>query len=515
MNTPMLQQRLTYTPTELGFGTSGLRGLVTDMTDLECFVNVTGFLAFLKDKKSITVGDTVSIGGDLRKSTPRIMRAVTAAIEHAGYVAESCGYVPTPTLALWAIQHNQASIMVTGSHIPADRNGIKFYTPTGEILKSDELAIKESVRRVRRDLYESNGDMFSADGELNSLPVVSAVTNDASRQYLKRYTDIFPATTFKNRHIIVYQHSAVGRDLLVELFQLLGATVTAVDRTEKFVPIDTENVTPDDQAHFVAIAQEYPDAFAIISTDGDSDRPFVIDESGTFHRGDVVGAIVAKALHADFAAIPISSSDAVDTYMKQNDVTIEHTKIGSPYVIEAMNTAPNDAVSRVGWEVNGGFLTGSPILFNNVELSPLATRDAFLPILMTLYEAVSKNVSVSELMAQLPKRATQAGLIDNFEKNSSTLIVQKLGRKDKAAFALISDCFTIKNGFGKPTNINTTDGIRIFFDNNEIAHIRPSGNAPQLRIYSVADTQQRADQIVELGIAENGILRALETAVKN
>ncbi len=59
MNTPTLQQRLTYTPTELGFGTSGLRGLVTDMTDLECYINVTGFLAFLKDKKSIGAGDSI------------------------------------------------------------------------------------------------------------------------------------------------------------------------------------------------------------------------------------------------------------------------------------------------------------------------------------------------------------------------------------------------------------------------------------------------------------------------
>ncbi|MGO7770887.1 hypothetical protein ACC736_39275, partial [Rhizobium ruizarguesonis] len=31
--------------------------------------------------------------------------------------------------------------MVTGSHIPADRNGIKFYLPDGEIDKSDEADI--------------------------------------------------------------------------------------------------------------------------------------------------------------------------------------------------------------------------------------------------------------------------------------------------------------------------------------------------------------------------------------
>lgn len=509
MNTPMLQQRLTYTPTELGFGTSGLRGLVTDMTDLECFVNVTGFLAFLKDKKSITVGDTVSIGGDLRKSTPRIMRAVTAAIEHAGYVAESCGYVPTPTLALWAIQHNQASIMVTGSHIPADRNGIKFYTPTGEILKSDEASIKESVSLQREKIYASTQQMFTAKGALVNIPKLPEEQTEPTATYLERYTNLFPKSAFSGKHVIVYQHSAVGRDLLVTVFEALGATVTAVDRSDVFLPIDTENVTPEDQRHFKKLAADYPDAFAIVSTDGDSDRPFVIDEAGVFYRGDVVGAVVARALSADFAAIPVSSSDAVDIYLKQSGIPVEHTKIGSPYVIDAMDNAAESHTTKVGWEVNGGFLTDSDLTYNSNQLTRLATRDAFLPILITLHQAATQSISVSELMAKLPHRATQAGLIDNFEQSSSKQIVDTLKRKDADAYALIATCFTAEDGFGKATAINTVDGIRIFFDNNDIAHIRPSGNAPQLRIYSVANSQERADEIVSLGLKKDGILYRL------
>jgi len=62
--------------------------------------------------------------------------------------------------------------------------------------------------------------------------------------------------------------------------------------------------------------------------------------------------------------------------------------------------------------------------------------------------------------------------------------------------------------------LNFLDGIRIWFANGDVAHVRPSGNADELRIYAVADTQERADQIVKLGVAEpNGILRRLEKAV--
>jgi phosphomannomutase len=68
-------------------------------------------------------------------------------------------------------------------------------------------------------------------------------------------------------------------------------------------------------------------------------------------------------------------------------------------------------------------------------------------------------------------------------------------------------------GFGRITRLDYTDGVRIQFDNGDVAHVRPSGNADELRIYAVADTQARADEITRMGVAEpDGILRRLEAA---
>mgnify|MGYP001443294678 FL=1 len=76
------------TPAALRFGTSGLRGLVEDMTDLEVYVNAAGFLEFLMDRQQIKVGDMVCLSGDLRPSTNSpersIMRAVVRAIHDTG-----------------------------------------------------------------------------------------------------------------------------------------------------------------------------------------------------------------------------------------------------------------------------------------------------------------------------------------------------------------------------------------------------------------------------------------------
>src|SRR5271163_3011780 len=117
---------LNYAPSSLAFGTSGLRGLVKDITDLEAYVNVKGAIRYLLAIGDIRNGSTVLLGGDLRPSTDRIMRAAARAITDAGCDAENAGKVPTPALISRAMAGKRASVMVTGSHIPFDRNGIKL-----------------------------------------------------------------------------------------------------------------------------------------------------------------------------------------------------------------------------------------------------------------------------------------------------------------------------------------------------------------------------------------------------
>lgn len=91
----------------LRFGTSGLRGLVEDMTDLECYINVRGYIKYLKkigkDKGGIQEGATIYIAGDLRSSTDRIMKAVVQTIEGSGCEVNNCGKIPTSALTYCAM----------------------------------------------------------------------------------------------------------------------------------------------------------------------------------------------------------------------------------------------------------------------------------------------------------------------------------------------------------------------------------------------------------------------------
>lgn len=499
-----LIESLSYKPVELAFGTSGLRGLVTDMTDLECYINARGFMTYLK---TIEEGlEKVYIAGDLRDSTPRIMQVVARAITDEGLEVVNCGHIPTPAVAAYALAHNAPSIMVTGSHIPADRNGIKFYKSSGEVLKSDESPMQAAVAVVRTSIYGQNLEAsgFNSDGSFTEPTEISEVQSEARDKYIQRYTSVFDSNLLKDRTVVVYQHSAVGRDLLVQVLELLGANVVPVDRSDSFVSIDTENVTADDKTLFKSYAASNKDVFAIVSTDGDSDRPFMIDETGEFYRGDVLGLVVSDFLGAKFAAVPISANDAVNEFTAKRGIEKTSTKIGSPYVIEAMNRA--NIHPAVGWEVNGGYLTGDDIEIGDSVLSALPTRDAFLPILAALAFAIQNNKKLSEVFASLPARFTGGGLIDNVPEDQIAKFREL--STNVAIMQSLADKVFAESGFGA-AKLDITDGFRLEFESGDTIHLRPSGNAPQFRVYTNAVSQDRADDLVAQALDEKGYIAVL------
>ena len=181
-------------PVQLRFGTSGLRDLVENMTDLECYINTKGYIEYLnkigKSKGGIKKGATIYIAGDLRSSTPGIMRAVAQAIKDSGCQVNNCGKIPTPALTYYAMQNGCASIMVTGSHIPDDRNGIKPNKANGEVLKFDESGIAECVAKVREQEYAklgTNASLFTQDAMFQITKDLPRVDEQARKFYLERY----------------------------------------------------------------------------------------------------------------------------------------------------------------------------------------------------------------------------------------------------------------------------------------------------------------------------------------
>ena len=538
-----LRAHLDHEPRLLGFGTSGRRGEILHLTQLEIYVNVLGELEYLQQlspsQGGIAAGDEFYFAYDLRPSSTafvagdpvrgEICQAVETAIRDAGMKPVNLGAIPTPALTYYGLTHGKGSIMVTGSHIPFNRNGYKLNTSAGELLKEQEAPISESVERVRARTYAEAfaWSKFDQSGLLKSghrdVPIAAG---DAREAYIQRYTNFFQDCSLKGFKTLVYQHSAVGRDLLVDLLHRFDAEVVPVGRSENFVPIDTENISAERIAGIQALvdgaAGEYFPVSAVLSTDGDSDRPLLLAvEAGKvrFFPGDLLGMVTAEYLAADAVVVPISCNDAIDRGALAAAVEPK-TRIGSPYVISGMARARAKGRQRVcGWEANGGFLVGSDIERNSRVLKALATRDAVLPILCALFAARDAGCSLPELFARLPRRFSRSALLADFPQTTGRRMVQRFSpgpdAQDTDAIRTALQRFMPADlALGEIVGLDYTDGVRMTFDAGDVLHFRPSGNADELRVYAVSDTEERAALLASRSVAEpDGILRSIAREV--
>nr|AXL04820.1 phosphomannomutase [Aeromonas hydrophila] len=454
----------------IAFGTSGARGLVVDFTPEVCAAFTHAFVAVLRQEFA---PKQLALAIDNRPSSYAMAQACAAALLQAGVEPIYYGVVPTPALAYQAMQDTMPCIMVTGSHIPFDRNGLKFYRPDGEITKANELAI------------------LAAEVEFDTLPVLPELIASprAAESYCARYASLFSADMLAGKRIGIYEHSSAGRELYAPLFASLGAEVIRIERSDQFVPIDTEAVGEEDKAKASLWSAQYQ-LDAIFSTDGDGDRPLVADENGQWLRGDILGLLCASALNIDALAIPVSCNTVIASCGRFNKVQL--TKIGSPYVIAEFAQLAKQYSRVAGFEANGGFLLGSDIEVNGQPLAALPTRDAVLPFLMLL--ASAGHDAISSLVSALPQRFTHSDRIKNFPtkfshalisegKEDLGLLLKNLGLYDKCAAH--SDC---------------TDGLRLFLTDGCIVHLRPSGNAPELRCYAEANTYDEAKKLVDISL---------------
>lgn len=450
----------------IAFGTSGARGLVTDFSPEVCVAFTVAFIKVMQQQFDF---NKLAIAIDNRPSSPDIAAACIAAAQALDIEVDYYGVIPTPALAVTSMSDNVPAIMVTGSHIPFDRNGLKFYRPDGEISKDDEVAILTSESEL-------------IDFAIFSLP---AVSQRAANAYLARYINLFSEDSLKGKRIGIYEHSSAGRDFYPGLFEKLGAKVIRLGRSDNFVPIDTEAVCQSDIDMAVAWQKEF-ELDAVFSTDGDGDRPLLSDETGNYLRGDILCLLAAKNLGIEALAVPVSCNSAIEECGAFSKVS--RTKIGSPYVIAAFDNLALSYSRVAGFEANGGFILGTDIVVNGVVLRALPTRDALLPAL-TVLSSVDAG-KLSDLVKGLPEIYTASDRIQNFSRENSLELIQ-LGQNNPKKL-LISLGF--KNS--EVISVDITDGLRMSLSNGEIVHLRPSGNAPELRCYAEACSVQRAKYIV-------------------
>ncbi|GHC36141.1 phosphomannomutase [Gemmobacter nanjingensis] len=445
------------------FGTSGLRGLVVDLTPALVADHIRAFVT------ACPTGGEVWVGQDLRPSSSGLAAVVLEAARGMGLATVDCGAVPTPALALAAMRAGAASVMVTGSHIPADRNGLKFYTPAGEITKTDEAAILAGLGASPR-----------------SLGPAPRLVATAGPDWVARIVTAFGPEALSGLRLGVWAHSAVSRDLLAKALGALGAETVSIGRSETFIPVDTEAVSPDARA---ALARWAPGFDAILSTDGDGDRPLLADAAGQVVPGDILGQITAGVLEAETVVTPVSSNTGAE--LAGRFAHVLRTRIGSPHVIAAMEQAGGRVA---GYEANGGFLLGFDAEGPAGPLPRLMTRDSLLPLVAVL-AAARRAGGLAALLAAEPVRFTATGRLEQVETARSQALLAGMEADPVTLAAFLA-------ALGETGDRqDRTDGLRVTLASGRILHLRPSGNAPELRLYAEAESPRLAARMLERGLA--------------
>ena len=464
----------------LKFGTSGLRGLSVDLEGPATALYATAFARYLLAAGLARQGDEILIGRDFRASSPAISAIAIAALGKAGLSPRDCGALPTPALALLGLCRKAACLMVTGSHIPADRNGIKFYRPDGEIDKADEAAITAAAAAIRAEGLAFDAAQETADD----------LHDAAMALYTARNRALLPEQALAGLRIGVYQHSTVARDLFVSVLAHYGADVVALGRSESFIPVDTEAVSSETIALLQGWAVQHGLA-AIVSADGDGDRPLVTDETGTPLRGDLVGLIASRFLGATAIATPVTSNSGIEAAVSG---TVLRTRVGSPFVIAAMNEAVAAGETAVaGFEANGGTLTATPFTVNGHALVALPTRDSLLPVLAVLTLAAAQSRPLSEIAAGFALPAAASDRLENMPVETSAALMAELRSGAGPLSAFLAP-------IGVPAKVSDIDGLRVALEDGNIIHFRPSGNAPEMRCYVEAGSEAAAARLLAAGL---------------
>ena len=461
------------------FGTSGLRGLASDLAGPASSLYAEAFVLHLCKLGLTKAGLPVYIGRDFRASSPEIRDRCAAGLAQPGMIAVDCGALPTPALANYAMGRGAPSLMITGSHIPEDRNGIKFYRPDGEIGKDDEAAIKAISNELQAGYEAPNfsSESLSDDGDL------------AMQEFRTRCENTLPEHDLKGLRIGVYEHSSVARDLLHEVLRHFGAETVALGHSNNFIAVDTEAVSDETCKLLAGWAAEHR-LNAIVSTDGDADRPLVADENGAPLRGDLLGLITAEFVGASIIATPVTSNSGITSTA---EIEVVRTKVGSPYVIEAMKAASDGTIA--GFEANGGFLLQTDALVPGGTLSALPTRDCVLPIIAALYAVAETATPLSRFAAARDFPVAVADRLQDFPTEAGRALVEELSGDAQKAVGYFAP-------IGEVTGLDTTDGARFTLNGTEIVHYRPSGNAPELRCYCEAANDGRARELLRHGLDE-------------
>lgn len=431
------------------FGTSGIRGPAeTFFTNQFCFDIGRTFAQFLDNHQQ---KGPIAMGMDPRDSSPRILEAIETGLVFSGREVVDQGATPVPALN-WVLKiaPYAGSIMVSGSHISANLNGLKFFAFKEEILKNHEQEITEIyVKNKEKVVYQKK-----------QLAVKEE--NRANEAYQEMLIGLADASYPPWKLVVVDPGNGAQSDTMPQVLSRLEISIKEVNVSlqGEFIARDTETEGVLSNLQKLVIKER---ADLGIAFDYDGDRTIFIDEKGEFIPGDYTGALIAKYSDTPVVITPINTSQVVE-YI---DKPVIRTKVGSPYVVQAMK----ENKATFGFEANGG----------GISAEIMMSRDGGSTTIKILNIMKKKGKTLGQLVDELPQFYIFKTKVDcPWELDQAVLKAAKEKFKGK--------------------KIEKLDGLKIWIDKSTWILFRPSSNAPEFRVFAEAKSQNQAFKLGQDGI---------------
>jgi phosphomannomutase/phosphoglucomutase len=435
------------------FGTNGIRGVVNKELTPQVVIKIGSAIGTFFDRSKLLVGH------DARTSGPMLEKAIISGLVTTGCDAFLAGMAPTPALQYAIKNHRIAGgIIITASHNPPEYNGIK-------VIWKDGIAISREQEIEVERIYFDEKIRYAEWNELGTTRDLPRIT-DEYVEAIKAHVNVSKIAK-KNYHVVVDAANSVGSLAAPYLLRDLGCRVTTINANiDGTFPGRLPEPRPENLGK-LALTVKAVEADLGIAFDGDADRSVFVDEQGEIHWGDKTFALVEKSFleenKGEKIVTPVSSSTLVKDIADAYGGQLIWTKVGSVTVSQTMKKLK----AKLGGEENGGIFYGP----HN------AVRDGAMACALILDIMAKTGRKLSELLEELPKY---------FLEKDKTECPEEL--KEKVLQSLIQQ---VKN-----LNINTIDGVKIWFEDKSAILIRPSGTEPIYRLYAEAKTQERASRLI-------------------
>ena len=448
------------------FGTDGWRAVVgKDFTSENVTLASNAIAKYVFDNFGLS--KKIIIGYDPRNMADVFSKLCADILVQKGFhVLYSKKVVPTPVLAYSAKHLNACAIMFTASHNPPEYLGLKFipdYAGPATTEITDEI-----VANLGQSIENSLNGQFEY--------------YDFSVDYFKHLENLIDFEKIKNNK----------KDMIFD--GLYSATIGYFDKILKDKGIKFKSLHMKHDPNFGGgmpepkpqYMQELIEKIKAshntvgFANDGDGDRFGVIDEKGNYVTPNEIIAILLMHLTKNKGlkgalVKTVGASSLLDILAKKLDVELVETAVGFKHVGEAMRKYN----PIIGGEDSGGLSIQGHI----------PEKDGILANLLILEAMAYEHKTLVQLEEDLHKFTGAKFYNDRVDS--------KLENQEQVKIALEKAENLKELGKYKVVNVNKTDGVKLYFDDNSWILVRPSGTEPLLRIYIECDRLEKIEEFKE------------------